>query len=84
MICDGDVCRFYSAVRAFYSTAATYALKNLPIKDDVLFNAQFVNVEQRSTFTVTQVMYFVERCVHDCNLIIMHAIYWAGVYDNLH
>ena len=44
-ICNGDICQFYSAVRAFYSTAAAYALKSLPIKDDVLFNAQIVNVD---------------------------------------
>ena len=60
-ICDGDVDQFYSGVRAFYSTAASYALRNLLIEDDVLFNSQFVNLDQRSTCTVTQMIYFVER-----------------------
>ncbi len=60
-ISNGDIGLFYSAVRLFFTTAATYALKNLPIEDEILFNAQCVNLGQRSTSTVTRVMYFIDR-----------------------
>ena len=55
--CVRDVDQFYSAVRAFYSTTASYALRNLPIEDDVLFNSQFVNLDQRSTCRVAQMIF---------------------------
>lgn len=57
---DGDVSReqtkrFYSAVRKFYSTATTYALRNLPINDELL------NFDNRSSSTIAEVMFFVSR-----------------------
>jgi len=38
---------FYQAVRGFYYTAAEYALANLPLTDEVLQNASFVNFEKQ-------------------------------------
>ena len=43
------------------STAASYALKNLPTTDEVLRNAQFIHFENRLNSTVSQVLYFVLR-----------------------
>ena len=52
---------FYSAVRKFYSTAASYALRNLPIDDELLQNVEFVNFDSRSSSTIAEVMFFVSR-----------------------
>ena len=60
-VSDGEVRVFYEAVREFYSTAASYALKNLPTTDEVLQNAQFVHFENRVNSTVSQVLSFVLR-----------------------
>ncbi len=55
---------FYEAIRSFYySTASSYAFKNLPISDEVLRNAQFVDFSHRLNSTFTQVLYFVSRCI---------------------
>ena len=56
-----QVKEFHRAVREFYSTVATYALANLPLKDEVLQNAEFVNFGDRASATITQVTYFVTR-----------------------
>ena len=52
---------FHSAVREFYSIAAGYALANLPVKNEVLQNSEFVNFGERVSATVTQVTYFLTR-----------------------
>lgn len=52
---------FYNAVREFYTTAAKYALSNLPLKDAVLENSQFVHFGSRESATISQVFYFVSR-----------------------
>lgn len=41
--------------------AMGYALSNLPMNDEVLTNAKFVNVISRDKASITQVEYFVER-----------------------
>ena len=66
LIDNGDVTRttekkFYQAVRSFYCTAVAYALKNLPLNDKVLQNAQFVNFSSREEALFSQVEYFVNR-----------------------
>ena len=43
------------------ASACQYALSHLPFDDDVLLNAQFVNIQRRVTADFTQVAYFVER-----------------------
>ena len=48
-------------LRAFYIHAFEYALNNLPLKDQLLKNANFVSFTSRSTSTFTQVEYFVEK-----------------------
>ncbi len=62
-LCNQEVQIFYEAVRGFYSTASSYALKNLPISDEVLRNAQFVDFKNRLNSTFTHVLYFVSRCI---------------------
>ena len=47
-LAEGDISvqqmkTFYSAVRQFYIAAAQYMWTNLPLNEDVLRNAQFVN-----------------------------------------
>ena len=54
---------FHRAVREFYSMAATYTLANLPLKDEVLLNSQFLNFQDRAAASITQVTYFHARCV---------------------
>jgi hypothetical protein len=46
---DSEVKTFYMAVRSFYEKAVQYAIKNLPLDDEVLRNAAFVNFEARET-----------------------------------
>ena len=51
---DGDISynqakMFYSGVRQFYLTAATYAINNLPINDPLLINAEFVYFQKELT-----------------------------------
>lgn len=63
---DGDVSEtevnlFFKAVRSFYMAAMDYALKNLPIKDELLINAQFLDFNSRISATLSQVEYFVQR-----------------------
>ena len=64
---DGDVVphqvqKFYTAVKLFYSTAVSYALNYLSIKDPVLLNSKLVNFKDRTNATIQQVAYFMARC----------------------
>ena len=52
---------FFQAVCTFYTTAADYAWKNLPLSDSVLKNAGTVNFEARETSLFTQVELFLNR-----------------------
>ena len=54
---------FYQAVRGFYYTAAEYALANLPLTDEVLQNASFLNFEKREIALFSQVEFFVRRYI---------------------
>ena len=65
-LADGDISdqqakTFYTAVSKFYIAAAKYMLKNLPLGDETLKNAQFVNWEKRVSGSFEQVGYFVQR-----------------------
>ena len=65
---DGDISQhdqsiFYRSVRTFYERAMEYALQNLPLEDELLQNAAFVNFHIRECATFQQVEYFVERQV---------------------
>ena len=44
-------------MREFYSTAAEYALKNLPLHDTVLENSQFVRLQSRESASISQILY---------------------------
>ena len=52
---------FLKGIQSFYHCATEYALSHLPFDDDVLLNAQFVNIQRRVTADFTQVAYFVEH-----------------------
>ena len=52
--------KFFKGVREFYMKPMGYALSNLPMNDEVLTNAKFVNVMSRDEASITQVEYFVE------------------------
>ena len=60
-ISSAQVTKFYQSVRAFYIQAMMYALDNLPLKDDLLKNANFVNFKSQENTRFSQVEYFVER-----------------------
>jgi hypothetical protein len=60
-----QVTTFYKAVRSFYVTAAEYSITNLPLNDDVLENASFLNFQMRKSATFSQVEFFVERFVNN-------------------
>ncbi|CAB3996170.1 PREDICTED: uncharacterized protein LOC106702191 [Paramuricea clavata] len=71
-LADGDISdqqakKFYTAVRQFYIAAAKYMLKNLPLGDETLKNAQFVNWEKRVSGSFEQVAYFAQRYQHIFN-----------------
>ena len=44
-ISDRQVKTFYNAVRQFYERAAEYAISNLPLHDETLKSAQFLNFD---------------------------------------
>jgi hypothetical protein len=53
--------KFYRSARMFYMQAMAYSLSNLPLKDDLLINASFVNFKKRADVKFSQVEYFVLR-----------------------
>ena len=63
---DGDISRsdevnFFESVRAFYVKSMQYALENLPVRDQLLRNAKFLNFESKASGNFSQVEYFVQR-----------------------
>lgn len=52
---------FYDGVRAFFERAVEYSLKSLPLEDQLLQAATFVNFEQRATADPLHAEYFVNR-----------------------
>ena len=62
---EGDIASsasltFFKGVWSFHNCATDYALARLPF-DDVLLNAQFVDIPKRLSADFKQVAYFVER-----------------------
>ena len=63
---DGDISpaqrkRFYDSARAFYVRALEYAIDTLPLNDDLLSNARFIDFHSRENSNFSQVQYFVNR-----------------------
>ena len=56
-----QVQQFYTAVRGFYLTAAKYAIDHLPLNDQVLQSASFVDFSYRTSASISQVNYFISR-----------------------
>uniref|UniRef100_H3A161 HAT C-terminal dimerisation domain-containing protein n=1 Tax=Latimeria chalumnae TaxID=7897 RepID=H3A161_LATCH len=66
---EGDISpatkkKFFSAVRAFYSSVTKYAFKKLPLNNEELKNATFVSFDVKEDCTFEQVEYFVDRYKH--------------------
>ena len=63
---DGDISEaqrntFYKSVRAFHVRAMEYATSNLPLNDELLKNARFLDFHSRESANISQVEYFVNR-----------------------
>ena len=56
-----QVSTFYKGVRTFYEKAVEYALANLPLKDELLRNATFVDFTSGESTQFVEVEYFVQR-----------------------
>lgn len=66
LVNEGDISpytasQFVKGAKVFYTTAVSYALSHLPFDDEVLLNAQFVNIENRLEANFSHVAYLVER-----------------------
>jgi hypothetical protein len=71
LVDEGDISfaqtsKFFQSVCAFYLRAMEYALVNLPVKDELLKCAKFVNIPYRDSAAFSQVEYFVQRYVTMC------------------
>ena len=60
-ISQAQVTKFYKSARAFYVRTMEYSLKNLPVSDEMLRNAAFMNFRSRESANFSQVEYFVNR-----------------------
>ena len=63
---EGDISlaqqsNFYKSVRAFDVRALEYTFSNLPLKDDLMQNAKFLNFHGREITSLSKVEYFVKR-----------------------
>ena len=57
---EGDISshaasKFMKGVRVFYESAVSYALSHFPLDDELLKNAQFVDIKRRLEADCTQV-----------------------------
>ena len=76
--------RFYESVRAFYVHAFEYALKNLPLNDELLKNANFVNFTLRTDSAFAQVEYFVTRYNNIQTLVNYYAYLQVSFIATIH
>lgn len=53
--------RFYQAVRHFYQQAASEAISKLPLQDDTLIHARFVDFFQRESASLEDVEFFLKN-----------------------
>ena len=65
---DGEISQaeadwFFDGVQAFYVATTAYAIKNLPLKDEVVINSSWVNYSQHLTCNFNQINFFVNRLV---------------------
>ena len=82
-ITNVQVNHFYEGVRAFYARALEYALDNLPMKDDLLINAKFVNLGLRNNALFSQVEYFIQRCASSIHPPIASLFSFIPSYNRL-
>ena len=57
-ITSEQAAKFYSGVREFFEKAVEYAMKNLPLSDDLLKAAHCVNIQQRELLDRLHLEYF--------------------------
>lgn len=60
-VSERDIKKIFTGVRAFFETATTYSLNNLPHKDEVLKNAGFIIFDNRMSADQLQADFFVSR-----------------------
>lgn len=65
-IAPSQLSQFYEGVRAFFEHAVEYSLKSLPLEDQLLQAAAFVNFEQRTTADPLHAEYFINRYLAFC------------------
>ena len=73
--------KFYTGVRAFFEMAVEYALKTLPLSDDLLQAACCINVQQRETINALHLEFFVHRYV--TLFLIIHIIELRNLEDTM-
>jgi hypothetical protein len=56
-----DISHFYKCVRNFYTAACKYMIEMFPFGEEVLVNAEFLNIDQRDSIEFKQVEYFCNR-----------------------
>lgn len=56
-----DISNFYKCVRNFYTAACNYMIDMFPFGEEVLVNAEMLNIEQRGSVEFKQVEYFCDR-----------------------
>lgn len=56
-----DKVNFYEDVRNYYITACNYMLDAFPFGDEVLVNAEFLDISKKTSGCISQVRYFSER-----------------------
>ncbi|XP_056117605.1 uncharacterized protein LOC130094997 [Rhinichthys klamathensis goyatoka] len=56
-----QVQRFQQAAQAFLVRAVEYALDKLPLREALLKHSKFVDVQQRTEYSVEDALYFVDR-----------------------
>ncbi|EDO27559.1 predicted protein, partial [Nematostella vectensis] len=60
-ISDKDRKIFLVGARAFFVRSFEYAVRNMPVDDQLLKKAAFVQFEERQRVSIAMVQYFVER-----------------------
>ena len=59
-------------MRAFHTSAMSYALQNLPVTDPLLCNASFLNFETKDKCNFSEVEYFAERYSDHYNTLFIY------------
>lgn len=75
-ITPAQVFTFYNGVKAFYEKAVEYALANLPVKDELLRNANFVDFTSRESAQSVEVSSRSRNLERRVKILANHIHYW--------